>query len=362
MDAGCLSSKQMLLDLRHSINTLDDQKQRDSFKGIYDFILSSLSYQITFKNPDLEALAGQLPNIEDFVMLLRQLIDREFIIPSPLVASWNDKISIWESRDGAIFTQFLDFIYERLLKKWLVFDEGKAADLVAPIKALIGAPERFNVSIFSLNYDQIFEKNFLLPGEDLLDDGFSSQTWDGEFEDPASPAKIKLYKLHGSSNWYFDELQEQVRCRPPGEVGDVRPLIIFGSSYKMQSYDPFLTLLSSFKQKLDAATLFVVIGYSFQDRYINNILIQSLNSDPNRIALIVDPGLQNKTNEQFVNQLENTQKAKSLTEVINLTKISYAKVKILPVTAKAFFQEYLGNNAAKLSEELSAIESESLLF
>lgn len=357
MDAGCLSSKQMLQDLKKSILALPTEGQtREHYLAIYDFILQGLVYQNALKDSDVKV--SDITNIEDFVSVLRQMIDREYIVPAPLVGNWNSKITTWESKNEYVFREMLDFTYECLIKKWTTFDVDKARTLVAPFSALIESSENFDLRVFSLNYDLIFEAIFNNERERLVDIGFSQKKWTGDFDDPESPAKLKLYKLHGSVDWYFDNADEEVK---QGAQDDTRPLIVFGSGAKIQSYDPFLSLLSYFRHALKEAQLFVVVGYSFQDKYINNILIQSLGSELNKKMLVIDPALPDDK-MAFIKRVERFQSSKSLNEIISLTRISPDRVDLLKIGAQNFFSEYLSNSAEKLSAVLTDVEKGDQVF
>lgn len=357
MDAGCLSSKGMLRALQQALRREVAAGNNSQFLAIYEFILQSLVYQRSLKG-DLDSRVSDLANVEDFVAVLRQMLDREYIVPAPLVGNWNSRITSWEYRDEKIFSRFLDFIYRCLLDEWTTFDVEKARQLLQPLRSLISAEEDFECSIFSLNYDLIFETVFNTEHERLVDDGFSQGRWTGDFADPHSSAKVKLFKLHGSKDWYFDDSEENVKQhRPDG----MKPLIVFGSGPKLQSYDPFLSMLAEFRETLKEATLFVVIGYSFQDKYINNILIQSLGSGLNKKMIVVDPYLESDR-LKFVQSIERFQNTRSLSELVNLTKLSPERVVIQTTTAENFLSVYLGNNAALLREELLSAEKGDQIF
>lgn len=351
MHADCLSSKGMLSDLKSSITKLPStDERRTHFLSIYDFIIQSLVYQSALK--DTSQVISDIVNIEDFVAVLKQMIDREYIVPGPLIGSWNSKITSWELRKETILRDFLDYIHDKLIFEWTKFNEDKASELIAPLKSLTTSPESFNMRIFSLNYDLILEKGLNTAGEDRVYFGFSQKQWQGDFDDENDVTKIKLYKLHGSLDWFFDSDQEDIKL---GDPENGRPLIVFGSGPKIQSYDPFLSLLSSYRNCLKEASLFITIGYSFQDRYINNILIQSLNSGLNKKLLVVDPYTKG-TELDFIKRVELFQSSKSLNEVINLTKISEQKLEFAKISAKEFFESYLANDCSLLREKIIEIE------
>ena len=377
-DAGCKLSSEMLNSLREAINNLkatekDFIRFKEDFNEIYHFILASLMYQSTMK--DTSANRSSYVNIEDFVMVLRQLIDKEFIIPYPLIGNWNDKILKWELRNGDVFNRFKDFITLQLVNDWTKFDSVKATSILQPIREMLNNSENVKMNIFSLNYDLIFENVFNSKTSKILDNGFSEKEisdnkmryWTSDFNNPLSPTKINLYKLHGSLDWEYIQESEEISIKENIYHGR-EPLIIFGSYSKMLSFDPFLYILSNFRTLLEEATIFVVIGYSFHDKYINNLLIQQLgqNTDKDipKKLLIVDPEYSNskKTEVQFAEELKEIQDSKSISDIINFRQISPQRIKLIPKSASDFYAEYFANGAEVLKNELEQTEQGDKVF
>lgn len=122
--------------------------------------------------------------------------------------------------------------------------------------------------------------------------GFNS---DGVWDDDCfntDEAKINLSKKHGFLDWYLSEddtrsLADHEVAFNPLNPDERKPHIILGFEYKLFSVDPFFTLLQQFIQKLKVSKLLVVIGYSFFNNYLNNIIIRHLNSNENGRLLIV---------------------------------------------------------------------------
>jgi len=375
-DANCKLSSGMLESLNASISNLSTsnvefEKYKDDFGEIYHFILASLHYQSTMSN----ASFGQSPylNIEDFVMLLRQLIDKEFVIPYPLIGNWNDKILKWELRNEDIFTKFKDFITRQLVEDWTRFDRDLALATLAPIREMLNTAEALKLNIFTLNYDLVFEEVFNSQTQKIVDTGFSErelsnsrvQYWTADFNNELSPTKINLYKLHGSVDWEYNLGSEDIAIKE--KIDDGRePLIIFGSPSKMLSFDPFLYMLSEFRSVLQKATMFVVVGYSFHDKYINNLLIQQLSQntyeDVPKKLLIVSPACAGKTEIQFADELKAIQDSKSINDVINFKLIPPDRIKLIPRKAAEFYLEYFSNGAQGLKNELEQTEQGGVLF
>ena len=375
-EAGCKLSSEMLTSLKEEINNLTASEKdfinyKEDFNEIYHFILASLKYQSTMKDSSVSSSA--YVNIEDFVMVLRQLIDKEFIIPYPLIGNWNDKILKWELKNGKVFEHFKDFVRMQLVKDWTRFNNAKAEEILQPIREMLNHSENIKVNFFSMNYDLIFEQVFNTSTVKILDNGFSEKNisenqmryWATDFNNDLSPTKINLYKLHGSIDWEYNLDSEEVSIKESIDDGR-EPLMIFGSYSKMLSFDPFLYILSNFRAKLEEATNFIVIGYSFHDKYINNLLIQQLSQntdeDKPKKLLVVDPTRPTQTASEFTEVLKSIQDSKSINDIINFRQISPERIKLIPKTASQFYAEYFVDGVALLKKELEEIEGEEKLF
>jgi hypothetical protein len=230
--------------------------------------------------------------------------------------------------------------------------------VLAPLKELISrTAEAFEIDVFTLNYDLTFEDYFNSAEEILLNDGFEGDRWVGSFE--GKQQKLNYYKLHGSINWYLDPVEEAIKMKPNEPIVN-EPLIIFGSAAKMLSFDPFLFMLSRFRQRLDQSKLYIVIGYSFHDKYINNLLIQQLAMKPERKLLVIDPSVESE--DSFISNLEQIQKMKSINDKINFIQISRKKIEIEKITTENFYRTYFADGAKRLSEKVEAVMSEDRPF
>jgi hypothetical protein len=152
----------------------------------------------------------------------------------------------------------------------------------------VGARERITpVEIFTTNYDLLIEEaleNDRVP----YFDGFvgSHQTFFDlqSIEDDKLPARwARLWKIHGSLNWYEDK---KGTVRRGGPVNGLRG-VIYPSHLK---YDesrrmPYMAMIDRFRAFLrrDSAVL-VSIGFSFKDRHLNEFLVQGLQGSPTSIV------------------------------------------------------------------------------
>lgn len=122
------------------------------------------------------------------------------------------------------------------------------------------------------------------------------ETWvkDGRWRWPTSG--VRLLKLHGSIDWAWESIREEgylprhevrVVANP---VGDERqPVVVFGQRGKVRAEGPFLSLLAEFETALAAAEQLVVIGYSFRDDHVNELIRRWSAEDIHRTMLVVDP-------------------------------------------------------------------------
>jgi len=355
-NCGCLTSTKMLSDLAESIKELDTDSRANTFLEIYRFILATLQYQNSLRNTSPENKIAFIPNIEDFVFLLKKIINRDSIIPAPLVGSWRDSIIKYEYQEKDIFKNFLGFIEEKLYTKWLsTIDESKVAELLKPLEELLQSTEEFEVNIFSINYDLVFERYFNLKGVTNIRTGFSGENWMDDFETAEGELKSKInyYKLHGSLDW---EMEDGYLMSSVNHEYSNNPWVIFGEESKMVSIEPFLSLLVRYKQKLKLADYIICVGYSFFDTYINNLLLQAVNL-PGKRLIIVDT--KEETKSQFIERLKYIQQ-NDFNHKNNTSTISEERIHLFSgTTAVKYFKDHLGKNAPGLMTLIEKLEQES---
>jgi SIR2-like domain len=379
-DAGCLISSRMLSELKEEINRIaaDDPvygNHKQGFQELYKVIKPALEYQAELRRINADRVDFYHPNIEDYILILRKILNKDLIIPEPLVGSWSEKLLLLEIKYPNLFKQYLNFIYHCVIK-WLTPENYEAAqNLLTPVKQLLQetTDEEFFINLFTLNYDLIFEKVFNSQNAKPLNNGFSENDWDTTSFD-VQQTRINLFKIHGSLDWYLEK--DDTHSLPNYEIAfnklqpdERKPQLILGYESKLFSVDPFFTLLQKFIEKLDHANLVVVIGYSFFDAYLNNILIKFLNSRENRRLFIVDPGFSSKPNpsEAFTEYLKIIQTDNSTLNIYNYTSLASAKVQFFKSEAemsgaKEFYQEFFTDKCAKLKDLYEQVGKEDAPF
>ena len=414
-DAGCFVSSEMLDD----IYTMHMEPPE---KAALDFLLSSLEYHASWKNLKeglgFNSTTGHQSNIEDLMLLIRRIVNRDSYLPFPITGSWADKINFLEIEWRATKTfqelgikknlfEYLEHKITARLPNWLNLGHENT-DYLKPIDDYFRNSSRGlkPLDFFTLNYDLVFEKHFNSNDETLMNTGFSNGQYIGFFQSSASSdTRINYYKLHGSINWKKTESGQikddfeyrNVTIQPTGNGEDaldqdsnqdlydnsaMGPHIIFGQGGKFLSVDPFISLLYEFKSKLKDAELIFVIGYSFFDPYINNLLLEGITGDSQetKLMIVVNPRfkstisdgknsaeVQAEQKRNFIDYIKLVQKSTYLSELpsFNLTEIAPNRIKVVGLTTGEFVSQYFSPSESgflDLKEELERIGSEGDIF
>lgn len=191
-------------------------------------------------------------------------------------------------------------------------------------------------NIFTLNYDLAFEYACDELGIEYINGfvgfnerNFRPEVYNYDFFFPGDTTEgkvrriervIKYYKLHGSLNWVYKNQNknnpyglyeipiELVRMKLTNETNNLGDIMIYPTSSKKE-YTlnfPYSELFRKFADRLQQpeAVLFVV-GYSFYDEHINDIIYQAL-ANPSFTLIIVDfNGTKNKGEIKKLNDLKD---------------------------------------------------------
>lgn len=146
--------------------------------------------------------------------------------------------------------------------------------------------------VASLNYDLTVESAAERVGVSLTT-GVEEWSTSGEWRWPDTG--VRLLKLHGSIDWRESSrpLEEGLLPQLRIDVGGSRetPAVIFGGRNKLRPDGPFLELLAQFELMLAEARALVVVGYSFRDEHVNEVLRRWLNARRENRLVILDPSL-----------------------------------------------------------------------
>jgi hypothetical protein len=165
-------------------------------------------------------------------------------------------------------------------------------------------PSDPRVQLFTTNYDLLFEKA-ANNGGFIVIDGFSftqPRKFSGRYFDldivNREKTRIKqeesfvskvfqYYKLHGSLNWFKDPTNGNIEQQDK----PANPLIIYPANEKYESsYEqPYFEMMSRFQQAIRKEnTLLIVIGFGFQDKHIQNAIIEAVEQNPSFQLLIIN--------------------------------------------------------------------------
>jgi hypothetical protein len=194
------------------------------------------------------------------------------------------------------------------------------------------------IEVFTTNYDLLLEEAF----EDLTIpyfDGFvgSRQSFFDlrAVEDSLIPKHwTRLWKIHGSINWFQKENREVYRSSLTKDNGD--SFLIYPShlKYEQSRKMPYLALIDQLNRFLRLPnSLMILSGYSFNDEHLNDTILSALKANPNSmvIAMLFDT----LTYEESGDLVERYPKAISLAKNRNnLALWSYDEAMIGTVRGK----------------------------
>lgn len=257
-------------------------------------------------------------NIESLLVTLHHLSEHRKSILYPFISGYSNDLVEYA---GSNFSKIGELIkkIEDELPKWITKSDYKSADYYSGF-SLFQKEYNYPVRIFTLNYDLCVEK---LINDGGLETGFiDGEPWDGmrfthsSDDDPDAP--IYLYKLHGSIDWERTK-KGLIRSQQQG----IKPEIVFGTDVKMQAVDPYLFYLYEFRKYALLSKIIIIIGYSFNDAHINDLLKQALEADDTRLLLIINPNITKDVSEKVGMPISNDQ------------------IKIEPIGAKEFLSSKL---------------------
>lgn len=154
----------------------------------------------------------------------------------------------------------------------------------------VNAARRENpVEIFTTNYDLLMEQafeEFRVPYFDGFA-GIRKPFFDlRAMEEDYLPARwARLWKLHGSVNWYQIANKGVFRGTAENEGGAKRVIHPSHLKYQESRRMPYLAMMDRLRAFLKQPTAALILcGYSFRDEHINEVIIQGLQSTQTAIA------------------------------------------------------------------------------
>jgi SIR2-like domain len=182
----------------------------------------------------------------------------------------------------------------RSLFDLLSIDDRSKVAYLAPLIEL--GRRQGSLTIATLNYDRSIENAAELLGEPC-DTGIETWLTQGALTWPDNG--LRLLKLHGSIEWVAEPPGTTAGELPTQRIRKVTgaeekqwyeaPALVFGEAGKLRSEGPYLELLLGWSSQLQRADRLLVIGYSFRDDHVNEVIARWFNTDQNRRIVVVDP-------------------------------------------------------------------------
>lgn len=148
--------------------------------------------------------------------------------------------------------------------------------------AWVDAVRRENpVEVFTTNYDLLMEQAFEDCGVPYFDGfaGVRRPFFDlrAMEEDMLPPRWARLWKIHGSINWYQGDDGGVFRGTANEEGGSKRVIHPSHLKYQQSRRLPYLAMIDRLRafMKKPGATL-ILCGYSFRDEHLNEVIVQGL--------------------------------------------------------------------------------------
>ena len=171
------------------------------------------------------------------------------------------------------------------------------------------------IEVFTTNYDLLLEQAF----EDLsvpYFDGFvgSRQSFFDlrAVEDNLIPKHwTRLWKIHGSINWFQKENKEVFRSSRTSEINASHLIYPSHLKYEQSRKMPYLALIDQLNHFLRIPnSLLIFSGYSFNDDHLNDTILSALKANPN--SMVIAMMFNTLTYREGENQIERYPKAMPL--------------------------------------------------
>ncbi len=111
----------------------------------------------------------------------------------------------------------------------------------------------------------------------------------------------RLWKIHGSINWYQEEIEEQKKIFRSSEIKEDANHLIYPShlKYEQSRKMPYLALIDQLNRFIrQKSSLLILSGYSFNDEHLNDTIINALKANPSAMVLALMFGTNNLEDEK----------------------------------------------------------------
>jgi hypothetical protein len=228
---------------------------------------------------ELEKAEKDTRNIEDILSFLRSLM---------LVSKGGDVRGLSEKNLSDLEKSICAEIVKKLDVK-LPDPETPYHQLCKWIRSI---DRKTAVELFTTNYDLLMED--ALEGLEVpYFDGFVGSRRSffdlRALEDNLIPVHwSRLWKIHGSINWYQELVEDEKRVYRSSEIKDDASHLIYPSHLKYEESRkmPYLALVDQLNRFIRKKSSFLILsGYSFNDSHLNDAIVNALKANPTAMVL-----------------------------------------------------------------------------
>lgn len=249
--------------------------------GLTKFINEQLKDNVkyTILLAELKKAEKNIENVEDILSFLRSL----------LLVSKGGEVRGLSETDLKGLEQIISAEIVKKLDVSLPDQETPYHRLCKWIRSI---DRKISVELFTTNYDLLMEQAL----EDLevaYFDGFVGARRSffdlRALEDNLIPIHwSRLWKIHGSINWYQEEVEGQKKVYRSSEIKEGASHLIYPSHLKYEESRkmPYLALIDQLNRFIrKKSSLLILSGYSFNDGHLNDTIVNALKANPTGMVL-----------------------------------------------------------------------------
>jgi hypothetical protein len=253
-------------------------------------------------DPELEYILDkkQTEDIEELIRVVQRVKELQFnegLTLCDVNEQDFDSIRFYSHK----FEEIEQEIFEFIRKKCRNPDVQKATQLYKP---LLDLRDKANIDIFTTNYDIALEevcrtlKISYIDGFSQEEHGYNKIFSPENFTEGA----VRLFKLHGSINWWSDYLKQKIFCLDPQIPGieGFKNLMIYPAEKDDLFNYPFNIIQVLFNIVLNKTNELIAIGHKFGDKNITAIVTAMLERTNFKLT-IVDPSAKSIKERVFKN-------------------------------------------------------------
>jgi hypothetical protein len=266
-------------------DALELRTQAKRWLELFHFLNGGVRFQEGILNRD----PGKPVNIEQIAIAAEELHARTTNPLAPYAAGWHRRIDELENQDPSLLRTFVNFTYGLLQEE---LQNPKDVSYLEGLKDL--CIDGRGLDVFTLNYDLCIELALNKASVKFINGFDSTGVWSPTVFYDASD--VRLFKLHGSLDWVDDAVYGLCSLQHPRHENsdtiqgdDTRPHLIFGTAHKLSAREPFLTLAYHLSQRTLQTRLLAIVGYSFGDEHINQIIEQGMKKNADLRIVVVSP-------------------------------------------------------------------------